>query len=279
MMGAAASIFLSLFFVSMFSGPICATAASLDLTFGERVYFESCAACHGARGDGQGPQAIRLVTKPRDFTSGLYKFRSTPSGSLPLVADIRRTIKEGVRTTSMLPQLHLTESEISAVAEYVKNFSARFEREQPAAAVEIPPVPPLTPELISTGKSLYGDAGCAECHGPDGRGDGPSAKGLKDHRDIPAIPADLTLRPFKSGQRPEDLYRSIATGLDGTPMPSYNSVLSTEEQWALVGYIFSIATRQRPRGMMGLVAEEVQGMMIDMPAAMATMRGHRVMPR
>jgi hypothetical protein len=62
-------------------------------------------------------------------------------------------------------------------------------------------------------------------------------------------------------------------------MPSYDGVLSPQEQWTLVGYIFSIATRQRPTAMMGLVAEEVQGMMIDMPAAMATMRGRRMMPR
>ncbi len=47
-------------------------------TAGERLYVESCAACHGQKGDGKGPEANRLKTKPRDFTGGIYKFRSTP---------------------------------------------------------------------------------------------------------------------------------------------------------------------------------------------------------
>jgi mono/diheme cytochrome c family protein len=146
--------------------------------------------------------------------------------------------------------------------------------------LKIPAPPPLTSKLIATGRSKFEEAGCAECHGPNARGDGPSAKDLKDFWGNPISPSDLTLRPFKSGQRPEDLYRTIATGLDGTPMPSYQGVLSPEEQWALVGYIFSIATRERPRGMMGFVGEETQGMTIDMPAAMGgMMRGRGMMGR
>src|SRR5215831_7645879 len=76
---------------------------------GEKVYGENCAACHGQKGDGKGLEASRLKTKPRDFTTGNYKFRSTPSGSLPLDQDIFRTISRGVRATSMLAQLHLSE--------------------------------------------------------------------------------------------------------------------------------------------------------------------------
>lgn len=252
-------------------------ATTVDLKLGERVYMESCAACHGTGGDGKGPQAHRLATKPRDFTSGLYKFRSTPSGSLPLDNDIVRTLEQGVRGTSMLPQRHLSDRERLSVIGYLKTLSRRFQDEQPGPAVKIPPRPPLTNELIAAGKAKFEEAGCAECHGPDGRGNGPSAKELKDHWGKPILPSDLTLKPFKSGPRAEDLYRTIAAGLDGTPMPSYEGALSYDEQWALVGYILSIATRERPRGMMGLVGEEIQGMMIDMPAAMGGMMGTRRM--
>lgn len=236
-------------------------AATADLNLGEQVYMQSCAACHGTGGDGKGPQAYRLSTKPRDFTSGLYKFRSTPSGSLPLDNDIVRTIQQGVRETSMLPQRHLSDREILSVTQYLKTFSRRFQDEKPVPALKIPPFLPLTSELIAVGRSKFDEAGCAECHGLDAKGNGPSAKDLKNRWENSILPSDLTLKPFKSGQRPEDLYRSIATGLDGTPMPSYEGALSPEEQWALVDYIFSIATRERPRGMMGLVGEEVRGMM------------------
>jgi mono/diheme cytochrome c family protein len=246
-------------------------------TAGEKIYLESCAACHGERGDGRGPEADRLKTKPRDFTTGHYKFRSTPSGSLPLDEDIFRAISRGVRTTSMLAQLHLSEKERWAVTEYLKTFSERFKAEKNLEAISIPAQPSPNAELIAFGKRMYMDAGCAECHGPRGKGDGPSAKDLKDDWGASISPTDLTLKPFKSGPNPEDLYRTISTGLNGTPMPSYADVLTPEDRWSLVSYILSIATKERPRGMMGLVGEEVQGMRIDMRAAMAGMMGGRGM--
>lgn len=251
--------------------------AEPDLKLGERVYRESCVACHGERGDGKGPEADRLKTKPRDFTTGIYKFRSTPSGSLPLDEDLLRTVTKGVRGTSMLAQLHLSREEAAAVVEYLKTFSRRFKEEKPGRAVAIPPNPPLTPRLIPLGQSMYDEAGCAQCHGSDGRGDSPSARDLKDDWGKPILPTDLTLKPFKLGSVPEDLFRTISTGLDGTPMPSYGDALTPTEQWGLVFYILSIASQERPRGMMGLVGEETQGMMIDMRAAMAGMRGGRGM--
>ena len=60
-------------------------------------------------------------------------------------------------------------------------------------------------------------------------------------------------------------------------MPSYAEALAPRERWALVSYVLSIATRERPKGMMGLIDEEVEGMRIDMRAAMAGMMGGRGM--
>ncbi len=53
-----------------------------------RVYEVNCAACHGVESDGNGPAARMFVTRPRDFRSGIFKFRSTPSGSLPTDEDL-----------------------------------------------------------------------------------------------------------------------------------------------------------------------------------------------
>ncbi|OGP27047.1 MAG: hypothetical protein A2038_01855 [Deltaproteobacteria bacterium GWA2_57_13] len=248
-----------------------------DSRSGEKVYRESCSACHGLGGNGRGQAASTLKTKPRDFTTGIYKFRSTPSGSLPLDQDILRTIAKGVRATSMLPQLHLSEEERRAVVQYIKNFSLRFKERRPEQPISIPPRPPRDKALIALGKTLYKEAGCPSCHGLEGKGDGPSAEGLKDYWGFPIQPADLTLKPFKSGPDPEDLYRTLSTGLDGTPMPSYADSLTPKELWRLVFYILSIATQERPRGMMGLVGEETQGMRVDMRAAMAGMMGGRGM--
>jgi cytochrome c oxidase cbb3-type subunit 2 len=254
-------------------------AGVAELKGGAIIYRENCAACHGAKGDGKGPEADRLKTKPRDFSTGIYKFRSTPSGSMPLDRDIFKTITRGVRATSMLAQLQLSEHERWAVVHYLKSFSERFKGERPGQAIVVPPTPSANSKLIARGKSMYEAAGCAQCHGPDGKGDGPSATGLKDDWGNPISPSDLTLKPFKSGPNPEDLYRTISTGLNGTPMPAYADAFSAKDRWALVSYILSIATHERPRMMMGLVGEEVEGMRIDMRAAMAGMMGGRGMMR
>jgi len=253
--------------------------AETDIKLGERIYLENCAACHGDKGDSKGPQADKLKTKARDFTGGIYKFRSTPSGSLPLDQDIFKTISRGVRGTSMLAQLQLSEQERWAVVRYLKTFSKRFKEEKPGQAIAVSPAPSANPKLVALGKSKYEEAGCAQCHGSAGKGDGPSAQGLKDDWGNLISPSDLTLKPFKSGSTPEDLYRTLSTGLNGTPMPSYAAAFSANERWALVSYVLSIATREKPRGMMGLVGEEVDGMRIDMRAAMAGMMGGRGMMR
>jgi len=266
-------------------GPVKPGIARADenTRLGEQVYRQSCVACHGERGDGKGPEAHRMQTKPRDFTAGVYKFRSTPTGSLPLDQDIVRTIAKGVRGTSMLPQLHLSADETWAVAQYLKTFSPRFKEATPIPPIPLPPRPPQNDTLIALGKNMYKEAGCAACHGVEGTGNGPSAGELKDVWGNPIRATDLTRKPFKSGSSTADLYRTLSTGLDGTPMPSYGDVLSPKETWAIAHYILSIAKdAPRGRGMMGMmnfVGEERLGMMIDMPAAMGGMMGGQGMGR
>jgi cytochrome c oxidase cbb3-type subunit 2 len=256
-------------------GPVL--LAQTEMQVGEKIYLENCAACHGQRGDGKGPEAHRLKTKPRDFTTGTYKFRSTPSGSLPLDDDIFGSISRGVRTTSMLAQLHLSVEERWAVTRYLKSFSERFKSETPVKRISVEAKPPFSAELIGLGQATYEAAGCGQCHGAAGEGDGAAGKQLKDESGNSILATNLTVKPFKSGPNPEDLYRTLSTGLNGTPMPSYAKALTAKERWALVSYVLSIATRDQPRGMMGLVGEEVEGMRIDMQAAMAGMMGGRGM--
>lgn len=235
---------------------------------GRSLYLTQCAVCHGERGDGQGPGAARLQIKPRDFTSGLFKFRSTPFGALPLDRDLYRILSEGVRGTSMIPQTHLSADDRWAVIQYLKGFSARFVKENPAEPVRLPPPPADLRTKRAQGRQLYVDAGCVQCHGSEGRGNGPVASALRDAWGYPIRPADLTLRPLKGGSSPTDLYRTLSTGLNGTPMPSYHDALTEEEQWALVAYVDSLATSElrRSRGMMGMMGpgEESLGRMIEM---------------
>jgi cytochrome c oxidase cbb3-type subunit 2 len=209
-------------------------AAAAQPVDGRRVYDAHCAVCHGAAGDGAGSGADRVAVKPRDFTTGRYKLRSTGSGQLPTDDDLRRSIRQGMPGTSMVPQDHLSDAELEAVISVVKGFSPRFARGPAPRPLAIPPAPPPTPETQTRGRAAYVKGECAECHGKEGRGDGPSAKDLK------IKPTDLTLRPFKSGPTPRDILRAVLTGLDATPMPSYHQILEDAELWDLAYYVHAL---------------------------------------
>ena len=209
------------------------------LELGRRVFEQNCAICHGPLGDGRGMAGMMVRTKPRDFQPGIFKFRSTPTGSLPTDEDLFETISQGLRGTGMIAQDDLPESERRAVVEYLKTFSERFQQEKPPMPIRIPKPPPPTPELIAKGQELYEKAECFKCHGTKGRGDGPSATDLKDDWGYPIQATDLT-RPLKRSSTPETIYRTMVTGLAGTPMPSYEGALSDEEFWALSYYVASL---------------------------------------
>lgn len=242
------------------------------LEVGRRAFEQNCAICHGSLGDGQGMAGMMVRTKPRDFRPGIFKFRSTPTGSLPTDEDLLQTITQGLRGTGMVSQSDLPEGERRAVIEYLKTFSERFRTERPQPPVAIPEPPPRTPELIARGREVYRKAECFTCHGNEGRGDGSSAADLKDNWGYPIRPADLT-RPFKRGSTPEAIYRTVVTGLDGTPMPSYEGALTDEELWALSFYVASLNTgilsawqrREEAAGQMVLRMHGGRGMMHRMP--------------
>jgi cytochrome c oxidase cbb3-type subunit 2 len=70
-----------------------------DIAAGKQLYEERCLHCHGEAGDGQGVAAEVVYPKPRDFTLGVYKFRTrhqTEQGNkLAADEDIFRSISEG----------------------------------------------------------------------------------------------------------------------------------------------------------------------------------------
>src|SRR5437879_4118104 len=63
---------------------------------GQAVYDQHCAACHGVKGEGNGPAAVWVYPKPRNFTSGLFKIKSTPPGALPSDDDLFQTVTRGM---------------------------------------------------------------------------------------------------------------------------------------------------------------------------------------
>lgn len=205
---------------------------------GRQSYRRFCIGCHGVRGDGEGENAAYLNPKPRDFTAGLFKCRSTPSGSIPLDNDLYDTISRGVFTTGMPQWLPLSRQDRADLIAYIKTFSARFKEEKPDVPVQIPPETPNTAESVARGKELFRGLKCVECHGNEGHGNGPSAATLRDNKGNTIVPYNFTTgERFKCGQTNQDLYRIFMTGLDGTPMPSYIDYLTPEQAWDLVHFL------------------------------------------
>ena len=223
------------------------TKASVE--HGKAVYERRCAGCHGEKGDGQGPAPLAVlfeIAQPRDFTSGVFKFRTTPTGSVPLDSDLYRSITTGIRGTAMPPWFNLPEDDRWDVIHYIKTFSADFKQFPPEPPIMIPRPPKPSAELIAKGKKVFEDMKCWECHGNEGKGDGPKSDTLEDDFGNRIPPANFTLGIFKSGPRPEDIFRTFMTGLSGTPMPSFSdSFTSPDDGWALTYFVLSLSADAR----------------------------------
>jgi mono/diheme cytochrome c family protein len=227
-------------------GPDLGTDAQRES--GKTLYLKYCVQCHGEKGDGDGYATQHLFPRPRDFTSGKFKVRTTPNGALPTHQDLINIIRRGMPYTSMPGWPDLSDSEVSDLAYYLKTFSPDFAvAENVPKPMELPSGPAATSESIELGKKAYEENGCLKCHGTLGRGDGPSASTLIDDLGHPIRAADLT-QPwtFRGGPSREDIFRTMTTGLNGTPMPSFADALTPEQRWAITDFITSLSSGSEP---------------------------------
>ena len=209
---------------------------------GRAIYDRHCAPCHGVTGDGLGPAAPYAWRQPRSFVRGLYKWRSTPVGQPPLVADIKNTILYGAPGTSMPGFMGvLSATDIDDVIDVLRGFApAAFAT--PTRTITLGPPPPPDP---ARGAELWVKL-CRACHG-SGNSDGMSAFAL-------------SVKPYPFAQQPihrprehlgdvrDAIAHSIATGIAGTPMQSYAQYLSEAEIWAVADHVVEINRTAVPRG-------------------------------
>ena len=105
------------------------------------------------------------------------------------------------------------------------------------------PDPPGTSRSAERGREVYAKMQCSKCHGDDGRGVGSLVE-CDGRRQGPARQRAATSRSpasFRTGWTEREIVRTIETGMNGVPMPSYSGVMSKQEEYDLVAYLMSIA--------------------------------------
>jgi DMSO reductase family type II enzyme heme b subunit len=229
------------------------------------IYQLRCAVCHGETGAGDGPAAEFVYPRPRDFTLGLWKYKTSPGDLAPRDADLFDIIKNGLPGTSMPGWSGLfSDRQIEGLVKVVKGFDTtgiwapedadddafddegRYLKEM-LVITEDEPIEgqvPYSPESVALGKEIF-EENCRKCHGERGRGNLTSGEFLEDDFGYRIWPRDLT-KPWswratetsagggESGDAQRDatirnIYRRVSIGIRGTPMPSHRATDEGEE--------------------------------------------------
>lgn len=226
-----------------------------DAEVGKQAYMDNCARCHGPDGAGDGRDAKRMHPRPRKLSEGVFKFRTTASGTPPTDEDLFETVSNGLPGSRMPDFQRLPEDVRWQMVYHVKSLSPVFQEQKPEPLAFGKDPGPKGANLVK-GAELYTQLGCNACHGPVGRGNGPSAATLVDQWGDSIDPADLTQGwSYRSGSSPRDVLVRLMTGLDGTPMPSYAEAVKPEEVWDLAYYVHSIQTEPQWKRKVNAVKE------------------------
>lgn len=225
------------------------------LARGETLYRMHCVVCHGTNGRGDGPASSFLFPPARDFGTGRFRLVSSTNGA-PFDADLVATLRRGIPGSAMPAWNWLAEPDLWALASYVRTLATLgFEqrllaeaeangdptlareagaiaRERLAPDQRIAPLPAVAgaPDL-ARGEAVF-LRHCAECHGPDGRG---QREPRRNEDGTLNWARDLTAGFLKGGDAPSELTARVRCGLPGTAMPP--TELAPDDERALIAFV------------------------------------------
>jgi mono/diheme cytochrome c family protein len=177
-----------------------------DPTSGEPIFNEKCAPCHGESGIGDGFQADQLPRTPAVLVSPEVFRKAIPVEWFTLIS-------KGDLERFMPPFNSISEQQRWDVIAHVYSMA--------------------TPdELVAQGEILYQD-NCAECHGENGKGDGPQASAFSDQM------PDFNDLKWMAETSDQELYEVILNGVSPN-MPTFSETLAEEDRWAIVSFLRSL---------------------------------------
>ncbi len=212
----------------------------------QQAYLAYCAMCHGPQGAGDGDVAAMLkrssITVPRlDDAAALDK--------LGRAGILRIIVQGGAHTgrSNIMPEWgQLVGRDLAGdLADYVMGIPNRTTG-VPAATIEKYLRSPAG--VPGEGRRLY-VYHCSACHGPNGKGDGPSGIILLKKRGV--RPRNLTDTRYLASKTDKDLFAVISLGGahlgKSASMPNWDPDLTPVQIKDLVAYLREISrTRARP---------------------------------
>jgi hypothetical protein len=140
-------------------------------------------------------------------------------------------MRYGVRSVGLLTALMLITA-TAAVAEEADPLKPRVPADQIAEAKQMKNPIPNTPENIAKGKALFeGQGTCFNCHGKEGKGDGPAGQILNPS------PRNFTNCKFHKKRKDGELFWVIKNGSAGTGMvPLIPAAINEEQAWTIINY-------------------------------------------
>ncbi|MDH3644346.1 MAG: c-type cytochrome, partial [Gammaproteobacteria bacterium] len=232
----------------------------------EDIYQFRCAVCHGETGAGDGPATDYQYPKPRDFTQGLFKYKTSAGALPPRDEDLFNVIKHGLVGTSMPGwSALLSDAQISDLVRLLKTFDTSaiwapedapdedFDDEGRYLKADLLVVNESEPtdgqiayssQSVARGVEVF-EENCRKCHGEQGRGNLTSGKFLEDDWGERIWARDLT-KPWSwrmteagvaetgSDEARRDatirnIHTRLAVGIPGTPMPAHRATEEGEE--------------------------------------------------
>jgi cytochrome c oxidase cbb3-type subunit I/II len=179
------------------------TLPSAAAATGRPLWRDQCAGCHGLEGRGDGPAARWLRPRPADLTVREFS-----------AAGLADVLANGVLGTAMPAWRDQPPLSLAALASVVRELSAPPADSPPADGV------------LARGAEVY-RTHCAECHGPDGAGDGFAAGEFA----IP--PTDFRQERASVAEN----LKVLTMGVDGTPMAPWTDRLDGAELLAVAEYV------------------------------------------
>jgi len=253
---------------------------------GKDLYKLRCQACHAEEGTGDGIAADYLYPRPRDFSLGLFKYKTSPGSLPPRDEDLIQTIRDGLPGTGMPGwKSIMSDEQIASLLPVIKGFDftgtwapedaedEKFDDEGRYLGPDFVQVTDTEPtegqiaygeESIAAGKLAF-EKTCAQCHGDAGRGNITSGKRLEDDWGYRIWPRDQTApwtwrssnveAPLETARDEtiRKIYTRLSIGIPGTPMPAHRAVdegnedpVSLEDRWHIANYVYSLRETAAP---------------------------------